>query len=217
MTGLYRLMLAAAAAFGAASPAGAEGPGGAEVTAVSLTPVAGRTEVVIAVRGAADVKDFLLADPARLVLDVVGARLNQTAPAQYDGVKRGGVLNLRYSQFRPDVVRIVLDLDTAKPYQVDRAEGAIRITFGTDQAFKAWSSADEGVAPVVVADTPEETPAAAAPSRAPEVMLASGREPVLHRAGEPRLTVTWDRASVADVVAGFARSEERRVGKECRL
>ena len=38
----------------------------------------------------------------------------------YDGVERGGVLNLRYSQFRPDVVRIVLDLDGPKAYKVER-------------------------------------------------------------------------------------------------
>ena len=54
------------------------------------------------------------------MLDVVGARLSEPRPRLYDGVKRGGVLNLRYSQFRPDVVRIVLDLDGPKDYQVER-------------------------------------------------------------------------------------------------
>ena len=96
----------------------AEGPGSGEVTAVSLAPSAGKAEVVIAVRGAVDVRDFVLASPDRLVLDVVGAKLSDAAPAVYDGVKRGGVLNLRYSQFRPDVVRIVIDLDAAKTYEV---------------------------------------------------------------------------------------------------
>src|SRR5215470_10414049 len=111
MTGLYRLMLVAAAALGAASPLKAEGPGSGEVTAVSLTPAAGKAEVVVTVQGAVEVRDFMLNEPNRLVLDVVGARLGQTAATIYDGVNRGGVTNLRYSQFRPDVVRIVLDLD----------------------------------------------------------------------------------------------------------
>jgi len=87
----------------------ADEPASGEVTTVSLSPTAGKAEVVIGIHGAVQVRDFMLTSPDRLVLDVVGARLNQTAAALYDGVKRGGVLNLRYSQFRPDVVRIVLD------------------------------------------------------------------------------------------------------------
>ena len=79
MTGLYRLMLVAAAALGAASPVLAEGPGSGEVTAVSLSPAAGKTEVVVTVQGAVEVRDFMLNSPDRLVLDVVGAHLNQTA------------------------------------------------------------------------------------------------------------------------------------------
>ena len=44
----------------------------------------------------------MLQSPNRLVLDVVGATLKAGIPARiYDGVKRGGVLNLRYSQFAP--------------------------------------------------------------------------------------------------------------------
>src|SRR5690349_2994092 len=105
MTGLYRLMLVAAASLLTAAPARAEGLDSGEVTAVSLAPAAGKTEIVVAVRGAVDVRDFLLTSPDRLVLDVVGARLSATTATLYDGVKRGGVLNLRYSQFRPDVVR----------------------------------------------------------------------------------------------------------------
>ena len=111
MTGLYRLMLVAAAALTGAAPVRADAPGSGEVTAVSLAPAAGKTEIVVAVRGAVDVRDFLLASPDRLVLDVVGATLGGTPAALYDGVKRGGVLNLRYSQFRPDVVRIVVELE----------------------------------------------------------------------------------------------------------
>jgi hypothetical protein len=166
MTGLYRLMLVAAATLGAASPARAEAPGSGEVTAVSLTPAAGKAEVVVTVQGAVEVRDFMLNTPDRLVLDVVGAHLNQTAATVYDGVNRGGVTNLRYSQFRPDVVRIVLDLDGPKTYQIDKSTGAIRVTFGPAPSFQAWSS-ESATDDAVAADAPAAPAVAAAPARAP--------------------------------------------------
>ncbi len=218
MTGLYRLMLVAAATLGAASPAWAEGPGSGEVTAVSLTPAAGKAEVIVTVQGAVEVRDFMLNTPDRLVLDVVGAHLNSTAAMVYDGVNRGGVTNLRYSQFRPDVVRIVLDLDGPKTYKIDKSTGAIRVSFGPAPSFQAWSSE---TAP---ADTAADEPApvapapavASAPARAPEVQIA--RPTLVTRADEPRITVTWDRASIADVVAGFASFSGRTIimGKDVK-
>jgi type IV pilus assembly protein PilQ len=227
MTGLYRkilsatahspaLLLAAVLVTGLATPARGEGPGSGEVTAVSLAPAAGKAEVVIAVRGAVDVRDFVLASPDRLVLDVVGAKLSDAAPAVYDGVKRGGVLNLRYSQFRPDVVRIVIELDAPKAYEVTRQGESVRIAFGADQGFQAWTStaahrqlvAEEAPAKVepVAAKRPEVIPSL---SRARAV--STGRD-------EPRLTVTWDRASIADVVAGFAAFSGRTIiiGKDVK-
>ena len=212
MTGMYRMILFAAA-LAAATPARAAEPGTGEVTAVSLSPAAGKAEVVIGIRGAVEVKDFLLTAPDRLVLDVVGATLSQGAPAVYDGVKRGGVLNLRYSQFRPDVVRIVIDLDGPKEYQVERTGEAVRVTFGANGGFQAWSSADD-VEPVLAADEVPAVPARVIPKR-PEVGLPFARAV---RAEEPRITVTWDRASIADVVAGFAAFSGRTIilGKDVK-
>ncbi len=227
MTGLYRLILPSLfpslllgawfwASLGAATPARAdEGPGNGEVTAVSLAPSAGKAEVLIAVRGAVEVRDFLLASPDRLVLDVVGARLSQDAVTVYDGVARGGVTNLRYSQFRPDVVRIVLHLEGPKVYQVNRVGETIRVSFGSKEGFQAWSSdalVEAKAAPVAVA-------APAAPARKPEVKMTFSRAvAVTTGADEPRITVTWDRASIADVVAGFAVFSGRTIilGKDVK-
>jgi type IV pilus assembly protein PilQ len=227
MTGLYRkilfatahspsLLLAAALVGLGATPARGEGPGSGEVTAVSLAPSAGKAEVVIAVRGAVDVRDFVLAAPDRLVLDVIGAKLSDAAPAVYDGVKRGGVLNLRYSQFRPDIVRIVIDLDSAKTYEVVRQGESIKLSFGADQAFQAWSSVEAhaglvaGEAPVVAAAVAAKSPEVK-PSLSRARAVSVGRE-------EPRITVTWDRASIADVVAGFAAFSGRTIiiGKDVK-
>jgi type IV pilus assembly protein PilQ len=197
MTRLYRLMLATAAVFGVPSAALADGPGSGEVTGVSVQASPGRADIVINVRGAVEVRDFMLQGPDRLVLDVMGARLNKFAGV-YDGVKRGGVLNVRYSQFDRDVVRIVLTLDEAKDYHVERGTDAIRVSFGTDQSFLAWSS------------TAAQPAVRTKPSRAPEVQLPASR---LTRATseEPRITVVWDRANVADVVAGFAAFSGRTI------
>ena len=197
MTRLYRLMLATAAVFGVPSAALADGPGSGEVTGVSVQASPGRADIVINVRGAVEVRDFMLQGPDRLVLDVMGARLNKFAGV-YDGVKRGGVLNVRYSQFDRDVVRIVLTLDEAKDYHVERGTDAIRVSFGTNQSFLAWSSS--AARPAVRTK----------PSRAPEVQLPASR---LTRATseEPRITVVWDRANVADVVAGFAAFSGRTI------
>jgi type IV pilus assembly protein PilQ len=215
MTGMYRFGLIATVAFGAVSPVRADEPASGEVTAVSLSPAAGKAEVVIGIHGAVQVRDFMLTAPDRLVLDVVGARLNQTAAALYDGVKRGGVLNLRYSQFRPDVVRIVLELDGPKTYTIDRAADAIRVNFGPAPSFQAWTSEDEGAA-MAADEVPVAAPQAPVPTRKPEVRVNSA--PVLTRAEEPRITVTWDRASIADVVAGFAAFSGRTIilGKDIK-
>ncbi len=223
MTGLYRFTLFAVA-LAVATPARAdEGPGSGEVTAVSLAPSAGKAEVIIAVRGAVEVKDFLLASPDRLVLDVVGARLSETAPAVYDGVTRGGVRNLRYSQFKADVVRIVLDLDGPKTYEVNRSGDAIRISFGSTQDFTTWSSTDapapdEETTSLAAQPAPEEQAVPESkPARKPEVSL-SRAVAIKTRSEEPRITVTWDRASVADVVAGFAAFSGRTIilGKDVK-
>src|SRR5215211_8265062 len=159
MTGMYRWMLVAAAVLGTATPMWAdEGPGSGEVTAVSLAPAAGKTEIVVNVSGMVDVRDFLLSSPDRLVLDVVGAKLGGTTASLYDGVKRGGVVNLRYSQFRPDIVRIVVDLDGPETYKIDRSSGTIRVSFGSAQGFQAWSSTDAAApaADMAQADEPAE-------------------------------------------------------------
>jgi type IV pilus assembly protein PilQ len=210
MTRFYRLMVATAAIFGVTSAARADGPASGEVTGVSVQAAPGRADVIINVRGAVEVRDFMLEGPNRLVLDVVGARLRGNPVSDYDGVKRGGVLNLRFAQYKPDVVRIVLDLDHAMDYHVERVADAIRVSFGTDQSFLTWSSND--------ARTRKAPAAKAAPRREPEVQLPASRLVRANEATEPRITVVWDRANIADVVAGFAAFSGRTIilGKDIK-
>ena len=218
MTRMHRVLLAAAALLGPVTPAHAEGgPGGGEVTGVSVLPAPGKAEVVINVRGAVQVRDFMLHAPDRLVVDVVGATLSARG-ALYDGVNRGGVVNLRYSQFRPDVVRIVLDLDGVKDYKLARANDEVRVSFGSEKVFAAWSSGS-GVALAAAATDATGDVVTPPPAREPEVRVAPARSQTsLFRTEQPRITVTWDRASVADVVAGFAAFSGRTIilGKDIK-
>src|SRR5207247_10042592 len=59
----------------------------------------------------------------------------------YDGANRGGIKHLRYAQFRAGVVRVVIDLDVLKDYQIERRDGQVRVKIGSARtAFEAWSS-----------------------------------------------------------------------------
>lgn len=174
-----------------------------EVKAVSVMPGAGRVHVVIDVDGGVNVSDFILANPTRLVVDVRGATLAARA-ARYDGVNRGGILNVRYAQYEPDVVRIVLELETLREYRIDQSDGAIRISFGTDRQFEAWSS---------LASTwsqPSDSDASPYATRA-----ASGRATVdpamIQQSQQPTITVTYDSASIADVMAGLSEFSGRSI------
>jgi type IV pilus assembly protein PilQ len=217
MKPLMRALLACALAVVFAPPAVATPPRGGEVVAVSLQPASGRAEVVIGIRGSVDVKDFVLRNPDRLVLDVVGASL--AAPgAAYDGVTRAGVRNIRYSQYSADVVRVVLDMDALKDYRIQRDADAIRVVFDAPRTFLSWSS----LAPASLA-TPEpmvDRPVRVVPASA-EVTLdapATLADAAFQQGQEPRITVSWDRASIADVVAGFAAFSGRNIvlGKDIK-
>ncbi|HEX9347115.1 MAG TPA: AMIN domain-containing protein [Gemmatimonadales bacterium] len=201
-----------------------------EVRGVSVVPATGKVEIVIDVQGAALIQDFTLSNPARLVIDLQGTRL--TGPvALYDGQNRGGVRNVRYAQFKPDVVRVVIDLDALKDYQVERGAGQVRVRIGTERtAFAAWSSSTVAPAPVAVVPPRRDaergsggeaaarvtTPTLAQPMSIEEYLAAHRAEVVQSQAA--RITVQWDNASIEDVVAGFAAFSGRTIilGKDIK-
>jgi type IV pilus assembly protein PilQ len=211
-----------------------------DVTAVSLQPSRGRAELVIDVRGPVEVSDFVLAGPARLVVDLVGARL--VAPVmRYDGVSRGGVRNVRYAQFRPDVVRVVVELDSARDYDVRQDSGAVRVGIQGAQDFASWSSdvsrassrlvaapassvsAPAAAAPAAPAAAGGSTVAASLPAAIPAPASASahaappasnplGLTAAVQQSGtQPRVSVTFDHSSIEDVVATFAAFSGRSI------
>lgn len=202
---------------------GPEGAPDSEVRAVSLVSGPGKAELVIELGGAVAVRDMTLEDPARIVLDLDGAVLPAGFRDSYDGVNRAGVVGMRVRQFAPSVVRVVLVLERLKPYEVVRADDAIRVTFGAEQSFAAWSAGRTATVaaripvrtelpePVVVEPDFVDEPVVGQPIRvAPSV----ASERVLARAvqrQEPRITVSWDNASIQEVIAGFQAISGRSI------
>ena len=188
----------------AAAPASATPPGGnGEVTAVSLLHTSGRADLVVSVSGQVTVKEMTLADPLRLVLDLHGAILAPGTETMYDGVNRAGIRNVRIRQYQADVVRIVLDLDQMPTYRVEHEMGAVRLSFGSDLAFSPWSTM---LGLPAAGPAAEPAPALSAPEVTPV-------EPVrmVQPRPQPRLTVTWENASIEEVVRGFSEISGRNI------
>ena len=142
----------------------------ATVHSLSVVPSSGKTEVVIGVNAAVDVQDFTLDAPARVVVDLKGATLDMSR-STYDKVARGGITNIRYSQFRPNVVRVVIEMDAKHPYEVKRNDGEVRIavTGGKTADYSSWSS-NKKPDYVAAPKAPSTRPAAArAVAQAPDV------------------------------------------------
>jgi type IV pilus assembly protein PilQ len=112
------------------------------VRAVSVVPNAGRAQVVIGVDASVEVDDFMLEAPYRIVIDLKGATLDM-AP-RYDRQMRGGVTNIRAAQFKPNIVRVVIEMDAPHPYEVSRSSGEVRVAVsGSSASFDAWYSSSE--------------------------------------------------------------------------
>src|SRR3984957_6563142 len=173
MRQVWTLIVASAVAVGCAAEARAatvDAPRVGAVTGVSVLPsaAAGRADVLVAVDSTVDVQDFVLDfAPYRIVLDLTGAKLS-VAARYYDKLSRGGITNVRYAQYKPNVVRVVLELDGPPKYQMTRdGQGVTRSieATGTKQ-FAAWHSGEASalaqaapqtapqVAPTFVAVTP---------------------------------------------------------------
>jgi type IV pilus assembly protein PilQ len=122
------------------------------VHSLSVVPSSGKTDVVIGINAAVDVQNFTLEAPARVVVDLKGASLAMTQRS-YDRISRGGITNIRYSQFRPNVVRVVIDMDAKHPYDVKRSDTEVRITFsgGKTTEYSSWSSNKDGYVAAVKA------------------------------------------------------------------
>jgi type IV pilus assembly protein PilQ len=171
------------------------------VTSLSVVPGTGRAEVVIGVTSEISVSDFTLASPHRLVIDLNGAVLEVNG--SYDRVARGGITNVRYSQFKAEVVRVVIELDGEHPYEVRRSANEVRVSVdGGTSAFESWHSSRAAAARAVARETDPDP--------------AMRMTPAAQQSTQPRITVTYQDADIRDVIAAFATFAGRTivVGKD---
>ena len=193
-----------------AAAAGRDVPQQGSVTALSVVPGSGHADVVIAVEGkSVEIIDFTLESPRRIVVDLKGATLGMPAPF-YDNVSRGGITNIRMAQWKPEIVRVVLDLDGPRDYSVVRGEHDVRVAVNGPDAFAAWRadrahagavgdlSVSAPAAPPV--QTPVEPPAAN--ELMPKAAVRKSAEP--QQSQEPRISVDFEDTEIRDVITSFS-------------
>jgi len=153
-------------------------PNDATVVALSVVPnraTSGRADVVIRVDGSVTFKHFPLSKPDKIVVDISGATLGLPQGDSYDGVARGGITRVRYSQFMKSVVRVVLMLDAAHTYTVTQDSGQIRVAVdGAGESFQPWQTGRAAVAARPVLREPQAAPAV-------ETKVAEKPQPVVEK------------------------------------
>ncbi|MBI2796190.1 MAG: AMIN domain-containing protein [Gemmatimonadetes bacterium] len=228
MRRLATALLALAALAGLAPAAAAHTPSGTRsagpavlsgsVSALSIVAGARKTEVIIHVDGDIDVQDFTIdatpSTPKRVVLDLRNAVL-AAPPAVYDRVSRGGITNVRMAQFKENVVRIVLELDGPRNYEVAKGDNELRVLIDGSDRFASWTTAAGGPAAAEARATGRQQAAAQAAAE-PVIPLAlpatalrgsTAKAP----AAQPRITVTYQEADIKDVISAFAAFARRTI------
>jgi type IV pilus assembly protein PilQ len=184
--------------------AAAVGSEPADVTELRVEPVAGYTEVVVLTSDEVSYSDFLLTNPPRLIVDLKGAR-HALSQANFEDINRGGVVRVRTSQFRDDVVRVVVELIAPTSYTLTRQGSEIRVSFPNlaGDAFESWATAPARLA------TPDPVPTPAATDRAPPQQAPARQQATFRQEAEltsqmPRITVTFESTDIRDVLNNFA-------------
>lgn len=194
----------------------------ATVNELRVEPAAGFTEVVVRTNGDFAYSDFLLTEPPRLIVDIKGAR--HALPREtFDDINRGGVVRVRTSQFRDDVVRIVVELVAPTSYTLTRQGREIRVSFPNldGQTFSSWGSGGVDDAATSASDgspsfaEPDPVPPTPAPRRTQPVVRPP-QDPAQQRPSGirqqtdaptsqlPRITVTFENTDIRDVLNNFA-------------
>ena len=188
----------------------AELPPDAAVVSLSVVPAAGRADVIVGITGAVEIQDFTLRNPNKIVVDITGAALGLASTESYDRATRGGIIDVRYSQYRKNVVRVVLTLNAERPYSVVRGRKDVRIIVeGESSRLEPWHVGERAAERSVAAAAPrtETIEARMTSSNRAPTRLASTQQ----RSQQPRITIAWENADIHDVLAAFAAFSGRTI------
>lgn len=175
---------------------------GGPVTEVAITSQAQQTNVLIAVDGDVQYRDFTMEGPYRLVVDLMGAR--QALPRDvFDDVNRGGIQSIRTSQYSADVVRVVFVLKQQLGYTVTADARGVRVSLHNPEgAFPAWTS---GAIPAVAAEVPATADAMRPVPRGRGAASAAPPEPqAVQQSALPPLSVNFEASPMQNVLMVFA-------------
>ena len=206
-----------------AAAIGRDMPPAGSVTALSVVPGSGHADVVIAVEGPSiEIIDFTLENPRRIVVDLKGTTLGMPARL-YDKVTRGGITNVRMAQWKPEIVRVVLDLDGPREYSVVRGEHDVRVSVNGPDDFAAWRiggaraavvsdmsvTASDAAASVTAAPAAPPAPVPAVqmdpPARSvPPARAAAPKASEPQQSQEPRISVDFQDTEIRDVITSFS-------------
>ncbi len=178
-------------------------PGRGRVSRITVGPATGGAEITIAIDSGVSVRHFTLDGPSRLVVDLGGASLALRG-SSYDGQTRGPIKNVRLSQYRPDTVRLVIDLDATRQYKVDQTGTQIRFSVdGPTVAAARWETKG-----VIAATT---TQVAAGRLDSPTPTLAQQVRAELGRSPAPKADPKPDAPKAEPTRADDARAQMARI------
>lgn len=164
-----------------------------KVTSVSRVEIAGdASQTTVQVEGTGDAEIAYqvsrLADPPRVVLDLSDARLavgRNAIPSSDDPIR-----GVRLGQFRPDQVRVVIDLQHPAEFSVAKKDHGLTITFAKAVSAAKTPPSDAKPAAALVASVPAAIPVSA-PAKPVEAVAASRTLPL------PALLTSADAAMAA--------------------
>jgi type IV pilus assembly protein PilQ len=184
----------------------------AGITGLSVAPASDRTEVVIHVDGDVNVKNFALANPHRVVLDITGAK--QGPALQFGDIKRGGVSGLRVGQYQRDIVRVVIDVTQRVNYHIDQTAEGIVVTFPNPEGtFEPWTSSLGARAAARTETKATETKATEtkASEPAPRSVRPASATTAQQERRQPRVTVSFDNEPIMNVLLTFSEFSNRSI------
>ena len=220
---MMTLRAAAVAAFAMvanAIPVAKPAPAEATVSSLTVRPDSQRVDVFVGVRGDAPIKDFVLPSPNRIVLDISNATLGLKAQS-YDNAVRGAITNVRYGQNKPGVVRVVVTLDSPRPYKISREADGIRVSvMGATSTLPAWVAGYQSARMASAAAAPVIPRENVRPAKAvTPTMNINGKTIAVpqQQSQERRITVNFEEMPIAEVLKVFSEYSGRSIVSSNRV